>query len=315
MPVWEEYKTIIIVISGFLVLYFGVWVFALRGYTEEWQASYNREEALEKEKKAICDPNLGRKTSAIKREIEKANEGLSKVFNDIQEKLAYKFSKDVQIPPEYEKRPPIYVRQREKMLADYISKETFQRQIEISTQVSTAGFSLPEEMNEDLATDLKWLRQMETVFRLTELLFSVFETKHAETGKEIKNILRIDSVMCNEPQITGSATEKFMREYPVEIKMHVTLQMLMQLLNKCSEPKTFHVVQSLSIRSSPGERLSRRETTRMPPDRKADWHTHYYAVTLRLATLTVLDLKEMKKAATTTTSTHDRNKPIVPILH
>ncbi len=282
MPFWERHRDAMIVLAAFFGLLFLLWIFFLRGYDAGKIKADKDLKNLEKDISAFC--GAGVEVTELQRRVTLANKQLEESIAELGELLYRKFP-DPLIPPDWAARPQQYTRIRLQDLKDYVSREAVtKRGLSLTDDALTLGFALPEESTEKPEQDVVWLQQMDVIMRVLDLALSVTVGE-----QDTQDLLGITSVKALAPLATGARNELFMIEYPVELKLRITLAGLMKLLAKCSDKETFHVVQSLEILSSPENRVGRlyeKTVTDAEGKKQANWYSHYYSVSLRLAALT-----------------------------
>ncbi len=286
MNYWDLHRRILTVGAALLGLSFLLWLFYLRGLASaSAQLDTDFKDSLTKEIDEYC-AKTGWSVSELQSRLEKANAALTERLEKRKQELGFKFSAPL-IPEEQRARPQPYVRTQLRSLRDYLEVEAVsKRNIELGDNAHGLGFEIPDIMEEDLERDEEWLRQMEVMRRFIDLLFSV----HQPAGERSWNIARITALRPLPPVLTGPEP-CFMREYPLEAELLITLRGLLDLLGRCSRPETFHVIQALEVESDPLRRCSQ---PFVYDDAAAKirhrWHEHYLPVRIKLSALTLVEV-------------------------
>lgn len=292
MSFTEKHKTILMLLGGFLLLLFLVWLFYLRGNasaTADADEDYRKQ--VSKDIEQYTNKNATALVSKLAADYAAATAELDQRFKDVSERILWKFPTPL-IPPDA--MPQSHVRVRLRDERDYAARQlSTVKNIRLSASAKQLGMDLPADVsNETLAKDELWMRQILVVRRFVDVLLSLPEEKPNE-----QPILAIDLLRPLPPVETGTPPA-FLREHPVEVTMQMTMGGLMRLLAACSQDKTMHVVRSLEISSDPEERLSR-FGRRDDPEKQVQnrWFTHYHTVHLVVASVEALGGKEKEQAA------------------
>ncbi len=301
MPFWEEHKKILIVTGGFLVMLFLLWLFMLRGYAYEADNYRKDYEKKIKAMRAKFCPDNGQRVEILKLAFTKANKELEKSLAKLGDKLALKF-KEPMIPRRQLSHRQLFVRNEYSKLKEYVIKQAeSNRRIRLSENVDKLGMNIPNQYSESLDQDIEWLRQMAVIRRMFDILMRVHEEKDViRKGKVTRNLVEISLIRPLAPDKTGSDTEKFIMEYPVDLEVVITLRGLMRLLRLCSTAESFHIVRSLTIQSDPANRDSTREKRKVTPTLGEKWYVHHYRVNLTLAAMSMIKEAEVEKPKNTT---------------
>jgi hypothetical protein len=274
----ERHQPLLIVVAGFFVLLFGLWLFDLRGLGAVRADAREDLKKRQKDRQELTNPDNQWQVSSLLIRLQAENEELARTWERLRGDLLTDF------PPLFptaddRARPAQWVRQRHEELVEEVGRELeTSRGIRISEEARELGFDFPIETVEPLADDEKWLRQMFAVERFVELLGSVGQTPRGEP-----HVRRLESITALEPRTVGSG-RGYLREWPVQAKILVTREGLDTLLLQASRPAHLHRVASLSLTATPGARRAEEVTVR-EDERRRRWWLHYYSVTLEVATL------------------------------
>ena len=170
---------------------------------------------------------------------------------------------------------------------------------------------LPDEVTEDLETDYEWMRQILVLRRVCDLLLAL---KSKDPQEPV--MLAIDSIRPLPSENCG-APSNYVREYPVELVMDISLEGLSQFLQKSSLPKTLQIIRAVQLKSDPHSRRSRHFHSRSLITKKGkEWYSHYYRVRIVCATAVPFTEKQRKQAIKNTSSAKtQRVRRALPLPH
>lgn len=324
MTSWEKMRPALIVGGVFLALAFLIWLFALRGFEARRAAAERTLKNLDERRAELFQGE--RPIATARREATQANDKLTAAIADETARRLYVFTK----PPDPDPgvTPSLFLtNELHRTEMEFRARIVRARNINVVESAipmlsreanQSLGFVLSSEASRVNPADVRLIiRQLEVLNRFRDLLAAAHDAmaaRDAAAGEAAAETHHFDSLLDLKTQAlpavdTGTAQEKFLREYRLWAKLRCTWPGLLELLAQCGTAEHFHAVRTLDLRwaREGGQDSTRRsiQARRVLPAevnaetgartvRERRRYLNFYDVTIELATLTAIAPAEVK---------------------
>lgn len=246
MPFWEEHKPLLMVVAGFLGLYFILYIFIIRSNSSAVESSIKeREKKLGKDIENFYGEGVS--LEYLEKEFSRVNKDMQKKLALLKEYTARPFSAGL-LPEDKIDRRQAFVREFLEKTQAAIRFSAGNHRVRFAEEVFDLGIELPEQYSEDIEKDKVWLAQIENIRQALLLFLKIDE----ECGR-FPGIRKINSIVPLPPEIPH-LTPSFIREHPFRITMMVNLDALIRIMHKISLKDNFYVLKDFSLSSYPEDR-------------------------------------------------------------
>lgn len=286
MPVFEERKELIYVISGFLILYLAAYIIFISPNSDKVSSIREKSESkYGNDRKELFGEGIS--LDFLIREYSRNNKELEASLSYLKDYTIRPFTEGL-LPEDKISRRHAFVRENLEAVQGQIRFAAGNHRVHLKEDVFSLGVDLPEEYTESLDQDKVWLAQIEAARQLILLILRVDEGCGDNPG-----IVQINSIKPKDPSVVDT-NPSFIREYPLEVEMFSSIEGLMMLLHKVSEKGSFYILNGLSIISEPGHRSLKKVEGKPVPMGKQGYRVaisnrFYYHTKITLSRIELLD--------------------------